>query len=55
MGQIEEIVRSQLTTRQCLVATILHHHETESSASTESLKCKDLEKVVTGDDLEKFF
>ena len=55
MGQIEEIARSQLTTRQCLVATILHQHETESSASAESSKCKDLERVVTGDDLEKFF
>ena len=55
MGQIEEIVRSQLTTRQCLVATILHQHETESSASTESSKCENLEKVVTSDDLEKFF
>ena len=31
---IEEIVGSQSTTRQCLVAAILHHHKVESLAST---------------------
>ena len=34
-GQIEEIVGSQSTARQCLVAAILHQPETESSASTK--------------------
>jgi len=32
-GRIEEIVGSQSIVRQCLVATILHEPETESSAS----------------------
>ena len=32
-GRIEEILRSQSTARQCLVAAILHQPETESSAS----------------------
>ena len=32
-GQIEEIVGSQSLARQCLVATILHKPETESSTS----------------------
>ena len=34
-GQIEEIVGSQSTIRQCLVAAILHQPSTESSASAE--------------------
>ena len=33
-------------TRQCLVAAILHQPE---------VKCEDLEKIVVGDDSEKFF
>ena len=33
-GCIEEIMGSQSTARQCLVAAILHQPETESSAST---------------------
>ena len=33
-GCIEEIVESQTITRQCVVATILHQLELESSAST---------------------
>ena len=32
-NQIEELVGSQSMARQCLVATILHQPETESSAS----------------------
>ena len=72
-GQIKEIVGSQSTARQCLVAAILHQPETESSAYTErglyqskisvlpvnepvdKAKCEDLEKVVVGDDSEKYF
>ena len=34
-GQIEKIVGSQSTARQCLVAAILHLPEVESSASAE--------------------
>ena len=34
-GQIEDIVGSQSTARQCLVVAILHQPEAESSASTE--------------------
>ena len=34
-GQIEEIVGSQSTARQCLVVAILHQPETEFSAFTE--------------------
>ena len=34
-SQIEEIVGSQSTARQCLMAVILHQPETESSASVE--------------------
>ena len=72
-GQIKEIVGSQSTARQCLVAAILHQPEAESSAYTErglyqskisvlpvnepvdKAKCEDLEKVVVGDDSEKYF
>ena len=59
--------------RQCLVATIQHKHEADTSATAENdlqqletlaslfsepadkVKCEDLEKVVVGDDSEKFF
>ena len=34
-GQIKDIVGSQSTARQCLVAAILHQPEVESSASTK--------------------
>ena len=34
-GQVKEIVGSQSTTRQCMVATILHRPEVESSASAK--------------------
>ena len=34
-GRVEEILSSQSTTRQCLVAAILHRPEAESSTSTE--------------------
>ena len=36
-GQVKEILRSQSTARQCLVAAILHQPEGESSTSKE--KC----------------
>ena len=34
-SQIKEIVRSQSTARQCLVAVVLHQPKVESSASAE--------------------
>ena len=34
-GQVKEIVGNQSMTRQCMVAAILHHPDTESSASVE--------------------
>ena len=34
-GQVKEILGSQSTARQCMVAAILHRPEIESSASAE--------------------
>ena len=34
-GQVKEILRSQSTARQCMVAAILHQLEIESSTSIE--------------------
>ena len=71
--QVLEIVGSQSTAKQCLVAVIRHRPKAETSAIAENglqqsktlaslfsrpsdeVKCEDLEKLIVGDDPEKFF
>jgi len=72
-GQVEELVGSQSTARQCMVAAIKHQTGGESSASAtrdlkqsrvpefstgtmaKGAKCKQLERVVIGNNDQKFF
>ena len=55
-----EIVGSQSMARQYLIAAIQHKPEVDTPVSlfnglADEVKCEDVERVVIGDDLERFF
>ena len=55
-----EIVGSQSIARQCLIAAIQHKPKVDTPVSlfngrADEVKCEDLERVVIGADLKRFF